>query len=130
MRAARTFPPEPGSTRAARRFVLAAIGEVRADLRDAISVMVSELAMNAVQYARTEFQVRVELARDVLRVEVTDTGAGEPVPQQAPPPSNPHGRGLLIVRRMADDWGISVTGPGPGKSVWFTIGLQARVPAS
>jgi len=129
VKAARTFPPEPGASRAARRFVLGAVGEVRADLRDAISVMVSELAMNAVQYARTEFQVRIQVARGTLRVEVADSGAGHPAPWQAPPPSSPHGRGLLIVRRLADDWGISPAGAGPGKYVWFTIGLHAQAPA-
>ena len=77
--------------------------------------MVSELAMNAVQYARTDFQVRIQVARGTLRVEVADSGAGHPAPRHAPPPSSPHGRGLLIVRRMADDWGVSPAGACPGK---------------
>jgi anti-sigma regulatory factor (Ser/Thr protein kinase) len=124
VKAARRFPPEPGSTRAARRFVLAALGDLRGELRDAISVMVSELAMNAVQYARTEFWVRLELAGRTLRVEVTDSGGGTPAPRLAPPPSSPHGRGLLIVRPLADDRGVSLPGAGAGKCVWFTIGLR------
>jgi signal transduction histidine kinase len=124
VKAARRFPPEPGSTRAARRFVLAALGDLRAELRDAISVMVSELAMNAVQYARTEFWVRLELADRTLRVEVADSGGGTPAPHLVLPPSSSHGRGLLIVRQLADDWGVSLPGAGAGKCVWFTIGLR------
>ena len=129
MKAARTFPPEPGSSRAARRFVLGAVGEVRADLRDAISVMVSELAMNAVQYARTEFQVRIQVARGTLRVEVADSGAGHPAPWQAPPPSSPHGRGLLIVRRLADDWGISPAGAARASTCGSPSACSAQAPA-
>ena len=44
----RSFAPDAASIRAARRFVLAAVGGAAPELRDAISVMVSELAMNAV----------------------------------------------------------------------------------
>ena len=50
-----SFPPVPASARAARRFVLQAAGDAPADPRDAIAVMVAELAMNAVQHARTDF---------------------------------------------------------------------------
>jgi len=121
---ARSFPPEPGSARAARRFVLDAVGDVPPPLRDAISVMVSELAMNAVQHARTNFQVAIELTPGSLRVEVTDSGGGTPASQPMPPPSSPQGRGLPLVQRLADQCGIIPARQGSGKSVWFEIGVQ------
>jgi anti-sigma regulatory factor (Ser/Thr protein kinase) len=120
----RTFAPDPASVPAARRFVLDTVGHVAPDLRDVISVMVSELAMNAVQYAHTEFGVRVELSGEVLRVEVTDSGGGNPVAQPLPPPGRPHGRGLLIVHRLADEWGVTRSRNGTGKTVWFRIAVK------
>ena len=47
MKTAQKFAPDVNSIPAARRFVLAAIGSATAEQRDAVSVMVSELAMNA-----------------------------------------------------------------------------------
>lgn len=125
MRASRSFTSVLGSTPAARRFVLSTLGDTPADLRDAISVMVSELAMNAVQHARTQFEVSVELTADTLRVTVTDSGAGRPTAQPMPPPSSDRGRGLQIVQSLADEWGVAPSSHGSGKSVWFQLGLRA-----
>ena len=121
MRASRTFAPEVASIRAARQFVLGAAGQVAKDTGDAISVMVSELAMNAVQYAATNFDVLVELSDGQLRVEVSDAGGGEPAAGPLPPLASPHGRGLILVGRLADAWGVVAAPDPPGKSVWFTI---------
>lgn len=129
MKASRSFPPVLGSTPAARRFVLGNLGNTPADQRDAISVMVSELAMNAVQHARTPFEVSVELTADTLRVTVTDSAAGRPTAQPMPPPSSDRGRGLQIVQSLADEWGVALPGDGAGKSVWFALGVQARAQA-
>jgi anti-sigma regulatory factor (Ser/Thr protein kinase) len=121
----RRFTPDAASIRAARRFVLAAAGELAPDLRDAISVMVSELAMNAVQYARTTFTVSIELTGDSLRVAVTDSGAGSPEAQPLPPASSPHGRGLFLVDQLADEWGVSPAGRGPERTVWFRVATRS-----
>jgi anti-sigma regulatory factor (Ser/Thr protein kinase) len=125
VRAHRTFPPAVASDRAARQFVLAAIGDAAADQRDLISVMVSELAMNAVDYARTPFEVSVEFSGQRLRVEVTDSGGGTVQAQPPPPASSPHGRGLFIVDELSDDWGVSPSRGATGKSVWFAVVLRA-----
>src|ERR1700733_4070631 len=125
MKTVRAFPPDVDSIPEARRFVLAAIGAVTQDLRDAVSVMVSELAMNAVQHARTPFEVTVEVTGRVLRVEVADSGGGTAQAQPLPPATSPHGRGLFIVDRLSDAWGVSPTPPGVSKNIWFTIELNA-----
>jgi anti-sigma regulatory factor (Ser/Thr protein kinase) len=126
MRTSRNFPSDPGSTRAARRFVLQVVGNVPSGLRDAIAVMVGELAMNAVQHARTPFRVSIDLADGALRVEVTDSaGDGHVRAGPMPPPGSLRGRGLAIVASLADDWGVVPSRPGPGKGVWFRVAVPA-----
>ena len=121
--ARRSFPADRASISAARRFALETVRGLADDLRDAVSVMVSELAMNAVMYAQTDFEVRMELTGGTLRVEVCDSGAGRPRRQDSPPASRPHGRGLLIVSELSDEWGISPAPRGPGKTVWFELSV-------
>jgi anti-sigma regulatory factor (Ser/Thr protein kinase) len=120
----RSFAPDAASIRAARRFVLEAVGDAGQELRDAVSVMVSELAMNAVQYAHTAFDVRMELTDESLRVEVTDAGGGHPVIQPLPPASSPRGRGLFIVDQLSDEWGVLPALDGSETSVWFRISMR------
>ncbi len=117
------FPPVPGSTRAARRFVMNAVGDVPALVRDAILVMVSELAMNAVQHARTEFAVSVHIAGRLLRVEVSDAGEGTPQARPMPPPGSPRGRGLSLVERLSDRWGVLPPRGREQTTVWFELSL-------
>jgi anti-sigma regulatory factor (Ser/Thr protein kinase) len=123
MRTSRSFPAVPESTRAARRFVLQAAGDVPPDLRDAIAVMAAELAMNAVQHARTQFEVTIERAATTMRVEVTDSGEDRPTARPMPPPQSLRGRGLPIVDSLADAWGVTPSPHGPGKSIWFQIDI-------
>jgi anti-sigma regulatory factor (Ser/Thr protein kinase) len=125
MKINRSFGPDVASIRAARRFVLAAIGDEPRELRDAVSVMVSELAMNAVQYAHTTFDVSVELTDGDLRVEVTDSGGGNPVAQPLPPASSVRGRGLFLVDQMSDEWGVSPSPDSPEKGVWFRVAVRS-----
>jgi anti-sigma regulatory factor (Ser/Thr protein kinase) len=119
----RSFSSDPASTRSARHFVLHAVGQAPPGVRDAIAVMIGELAMNAVQHAQTGFGVTVELAGGTLRVEVTDSGGNYPAPGPMPPPSSSRGRGLPIVDSLADTWGITWSPPAPGKTVWFEIAV-------
>ncbi len=123
MRTSRSFPAVPESIRAARLFVLRAAGAVPPALRDAIAVMVAELAMNAVQHARTDFEVTIDREDAALRVAVTDSGASRPAAQPMPPPHTLRGRGLPIVDRLADAWGVIPAPEGPGKSIWFQIAM-------
>jgi len=121
----RSFPNMPAAVRAARVFVLDEIDDVSPNVREAVAIAVSELATNSVRYGATGFEVEVARTPNRLRVEVSDSGRGMPV-LRAPDPSTPSGRGLLAVGALADEWGVSPAVDGPGKCVWFTIGLSMR----
>lgn len=121
----RTFPNTPAAVTAARHFALDSIGDVPASVSEAVAIAVSELATNCVRHAGTEFTVDVQKTPDRVRVEVADSGSGMPI-VRSPEAWVPSGRGLLLVRTFADEWGVSSSTDRSGKSVWFTIGISPR----
>jgi hypothetical protein len=106
-----------------RRFVVESLADVRVDVQDAVSLMVSELATNAVMHAASQFELVIDRRAALVRVEVNDVGDGSPV-LKSPSTSEPHGRGLRIVDELSDEWGASADAAGPGKSVWFVVRLE------
>lgn len=118
MEARRSFPADITSPRAARRFVGDLLGEPDGETRNLALVLTSELVTNAVVHARTQVDVRVELATDHMRVEVADSDPRLPLPT-AHVPEALGGRGLFLVQELASTWGTD-TCPG-GKVVWFTL---------
>src|SRR5580692_12418599 len=124
--AARRFPAITSSVGQARQFLIAQLPGASDDEADALVLMLSELATNAVQHAATEFEVDVLVAPDghQVRIEVTDAAAGFPTPED-PIADAPHGRGLHIVRTLSDAWGIEMRRDPPGKTVWFSLPLAA-----
>jgi serine/threonine-protein kinase RsbW len=121
----RHFGPTASSVGASRHFVSDATSDLSADIQESATLMVSELATNALVHATTGFTVSVERAETRLRIEVTDAGDGRPV-VRSPQPSEPHGRGLRIVIELAADWGVTQIDDGDGKSVWFTMRLSSE----
>ncbi len=128
----RRFPNEAASVSAARRYTLDAVDDLEPQLADAVAVMVSELAANAVRHSGTHFTVTIDRSAELIRVAVTDRGAGSPV-VRTPEPIEPSGRGLQIVEALAVDWGVVPNSDPPGKTVWFTVaapperGYQGRL---
>jgi PAS domain S-box-containing protein len=59
-----------------------------------------------------------------VRVEVSDGSVGFPTPPEQLS-DEPNGRGLHIVRALADSWGIDMRRDRPGKTVWFSMPLSA-----
>ena len=116
------LPADPGSAGRARAFTagrLAAASMQRAATEVGL-LLVSELATNAVRHARTEFAVEVRPTTTGVRVAVTDDNPGRPrAPVVLPGPDAEGGRGLAIVGRLADRWGVE--GDPPGKTVWFEV---------
>jgi serine/threonine-protein kinase RsbW len=116
----RDFPGEASQVGEARRFLASCLaGCAVAD--DAITC-VSELAANAVLHSnsrRPGGSFAVQATRDAggrLRIEVTDQGGPW---DPSPDPGGQHGRGLLIVARLAADWGVS--GHHDGRTVWLEL---------
>lgn len=90
---------------------------------EAVAQVVAELAVNAVQHGRVpgrDFRLRLTLGADgLLRVEATDARADRlpPGPARAADDLAETGRGLVIVRALADRWGVDLA-PAPCKTVW------------
>jgi len=119
------FSAVDASVGAARTFVTGMMADAQADIQDSVALMVSELATNALVHASGGFAVSVERSDGSMFVSISDRGEGTPV-LQAPPSSEPHGRGLRIVDKLSDEWGISPPPGGGrrGKTVWFRLSLH------
>jgi anti-sigma regulatory factor (Ser/Thr protein kinase) len=87
---------------------------------DVASLLTSELVTNAVIHGGTAVGLYATLTDARLRVEAFDRSTALPRPRNAPLDAV-DGRGLLVVARLATDWGYDV-GPD-GKSVWFELAL-------
>jgi two-component sensor histidine kinase len=101
------------------------------DASCAVSLVVGELAANAVQHGRVPgrgFGLRLTLdaAAGLVRIEVADAASAKQ-PPTAPPSSHPEdesGRGLLLVDVLAVRWG-SVPRRPVGKTVWAEVSIGA-----
>lgn len=96
------------------------------DLSDAAALIVAELAANAVTHGRVpgrDFELRLMLTDDTLRIEVSDARA-EKRPREVTPDGE-SGRGLLLVAAFADRWTVLDRVP-VGKTVRAEIALPRR----
>ena len=94
-------------------------------VEDAVAIT-SELVSNAIVYAGTESELRLEWRRDVLSVSLVDGSPRPPVLH----PSNGYdnlsgGFGLRIVDALASAWGW-VPHSGGGKVVWAVMRIRPR----
>ena len=90
-------------------------------LVEAARVLTSELVANAMMHGEGPIDVDVVRTDGVVRVAVTDQGAGNPA-LRGVDLDDPGGMGLLIVSTMASSWGIEHPDSG-GKRVWFEVDL-------
>ena len=126
MRSSRAFTAEALSVAASRRYVRDVLRRHPLANIDAVELMVSELATNSVKHAHSDFKVSINDSAGEIRVEVRDTGRGQPV-LRFPAPTEPSGRGLRIVEALSLAWG---TADSPlGKTVWFTVPSKAEAAA-
>ena len=116
----RHFPPELLSVRESRSFVLDALADVDAPVREMAAVLVAELATNSVLHAATAFTVAIVVAADVVRVEVTDQGGGTPT-LLASEPDSTKGRGLVMVDGLSSRWGVAPRADQRSTTVWFEL---------
>ena len=123
------FAHEVSSVRAARLFACEALDDIDPAVREMVAAVVGELASNSVRHAATGFTVGVEREPAFILIEVTDAGAGLPVPR-SPGPADPSGRGLQIVTALAAQWGTTARPGGAGKTVWARLASGPGASAS
>ena len=118
-RTALSFPAEPASATRARRFVTGVLGSVVGDdVVDVAALLTTELAANSVIHAGSAIDVEISVGEEQVTVLVADTQPGHPTRIEADVEGT-FGRGLLLVDRLSDRWGVSPR--AAGKVVWFSL---------
>jgi anti-sigma regulatory factor (Ser/Thr protein kinase) len=114
-----SFPADAASVPSARHFVRATLEQLDASAAwDTLSMLLSELATNAVLHARTEFHVEIIRAADRVRVSVTDLSPVIPRQRDYAADSTT-GRGMRLVDSLAVAWGVERG--TDRKTVWFEV---------
>jgi anti-sigma regulatory factor (Ser/Thr protein kinase) len=119
MRETRSFPEQPESVTAARRFATGVLRDVSPEVTATVELLVSELATNCIRHTDSAFDLTIIQSGPEIRVEATDYDAGKPT-MRSPEPTEPSGRGLRIVDALATAWGVEHRS-AQGKTVWFTV---------
>ncbi|MDZ7732615.1 MAG: ATP-binding SpoIIE family protein phosphatase [Acidimicrobiia bacterium] len=116
-----TFPADLSAAHSGRRLVASTLDRWQLpQLIDDAELLSSELVSNAVSHGDGGgVDVRVVRESSRVRIEVTDDGDGHPHVRSASSP-RPGGYGLVVVDRVAADWGVLPTG-ARGKTVWATL---------
>ena len=110
----------PASVRKARGFTADVLADdgVEASVIEVAALLVSELVTNAVVHARGPICLIVHTDAHWVRIEVEDPGHRRPVLRAATLDAV-DGRGLLVVDKLATDWGTEQR--ATHKVVWFEI---------
>ncbi|WP_328394596.1 ATP-binding protein [Streptomyces sp. NBC_00390] len=99
---------------------------------ETITLIAAELTANAVRHGHLpgrDFHLRLTAnaagPATTLRIEVADTRTERcPAPEavEIPPPLDEEsGRGLYLMARLADRWGVTPRADAPGKTVWADV---------
>ncbi|MEU1346542.1 ATP-binding protein [Streptomyces sp. NPDC005795] len=129
------FTSTPRGARLARRLVSHRLDEwgypYDSTANETLTLIAAELAANAIRHGHVrgrDFHVRLVQysvgATTFVRIEVADTRTerGPPLETPAPPTVDEEaGRGLLLVSRVADRWGVAPRVGAPGKIVWAAL---------
>ena len=123
------LPPDLRAPERGRALVESVLREAPPERAWEAEVLVSEVVTNAVLHGRPggddPVRLTVEADESRLRVEVEDGGPGIAEPHRdLPAPTATSGRGLAIVRGLADRWGV---GRLPSR-VWFELELGHPAP--
>lgn len=116
------LPNEAAAAMAARHWLAGVLDRWElAQLKETATLLVSELATNAVQHGASAPTVTAAVAEGILEVGVTDRDqAGSPHESLSGDPLAVGGRGLAIVDALAESWGTTFF--ANGKQVWFRLG--------
>lgn len=115
------LPAVAGAVREGRAFLTEALVSWGCGaVADDALLLLSETLTNAVQHAEGPIGLRVRRTATDLTVEVSDRSPHLPQPRLAADDEE-SGRGLLLVRTLAEGWGVRPT--DEGKTTWFTVRL-------
>lgn len=115
--------PVPDACRQARQVVNRACAAWHLDDLAAIgALIVTELVANVVRHARTTMELTVGLRNGRICLAVRDRSIRLPRPAD-PGLTDQGGRGLHLVRELADSWGVMPV--FDGKVVWTTLAAPA-----
>jgi len=126
-RALSEFPCHRGAARAARHFALEVLRRWEMGARaEEVAVVVTELASNALRHAKSPFTVELARRDGRLRASVRDGSEQPPVVREL---TNERysGRGLVVVARLASDWGYDFL--DGGKAVWAEFDYEVAADA-
>lgn len=118
----------PTSAAAARRFVREVL-RTWGCAREAVETILlgaDELVTNAILHVGSDIDLVLRQLGNRLRVEVRD-GSPRPPLRRVPAPDAECGRGLHLVDRLSDRWGVTHL-DGGGKTVWFEVSLEEATP--
>jgi anti-sigma regulatory factor (Ser/Thr protein kinase) len=101
------------------------LSRLRADLDnpllESVRLLVTELITNSVEHASADaVEMAVLVARDRIRVEISNPGSGFECDRREPGQESESGWGLFLVDRLSDDWGVIDDAAGLQR-VWFEI---------
>jgi transcriptional regulator with XRE-family HTH domain len=119
----KAFPATPDTVRAAREAVSLLAADIPVDALETGRLLTSELVTNSVKHgppAPARIGLLIEVARDRLRIEVTDE-SDKPAEQTAP--SEAGGYGLTLVDSLASRWGTRRD--GDLNATWFELDLPS-----
>lgn len=97
------------------------------DLTDVVQLIASELVTNALHHGGGTADISLAYRRGVVRVEVRDHGGGEPELRDVPLEEE-SGRGMAIVDRLSQHWGV--TSHPDGKTVWAEVAVPQDLDAT
>jgi anti-sigma regulatory factor (Ser/Thr protein kinase) len=122
------FESDLGAVTLARAFVRATLMSWEmAGLIFDVELLTSELVTNAVLHARTALRLTLHYDEAGLTVSVLDGNMRLPTVAGVPAQAT-SGRGLVLVERLADAWGVEQN--EEGKTVWARIGSAGPEPES
>jgi anti-sigma regulatory factor (Ser/Thr protein kinase) len=111
---------EPTAAREARSFIRNQAPVLDGDQLHNLLVLTSELVTNAVLHARTPLVLGLTVSDSRILVTVGDQAQGQPQTRQHSD-RRENGRGMVLVRALADEWGVQPHPERTGKCVWFTM---------
>ena len=103
-----SLPREVDSVPAVRRLLRCALSTIRVDGQAGadLEIALTEACANVVKHATGAdgFEVRLDVGEDHCSIDVVDDGTGfEPGAATAPDAVSEHGRGLFLIRALAEN---------------------------